>query len=897
MVGLLAGPGALAQAPARITSVEGITEYRLANGMQVLLVPDPSQSKVTVNLTVLVGSRHEGYGESGMAHLLEHMLFKGTAKHGEIGTEIRNHGGNYNGSTSFDRTNYFETLPATDENLKWAIEMEADRFVNSRVSRQDLDSEMTVVRNEFERGENSPERVLEERVLSTAYLWHSYGRSPIGSRSDIEKVPIERLQEFYRKYYQPDNALLVVAGKFDTAKTLGWIQESFGAIPRPARRLIPTYTEEPVQDGEREVILRRVGDNQSVMAAFHIPSAAHPDMAALDVLASVLGEQPSGRLYKALVDSKKAVSANAETYEIHDPGVLLISSTLRKEQSLPDVEKTMLDVIENVVKEPPSREEVDRAKTRLLKNIELLLNNSERVGLVLSEAAASGDWRLLFTGRDDLEKVTPADVARVAGTYLKSSNRTLGRFIPTSAPDRAVIPPAPDIAASLKDYKGKAALEEGEAFDPSPANIESRVSRVTLPGGLKLVLLPKKTRGGTVVAAMALHFGDEKSLFGKSAAGTMAGGLLMRGTQKHSRQQLQDEIDKIKARMNVNGGLTGSNASIETVRSNLVPALRLLAEILKEPAFPESELDLIRQTAIARLESQRSDPQQIAVNAMSRHLAPYPAGDPRAVMTIDENIAALKAVTLDDVRNFYRTFYGASNAELAVVGDFDAAEVRKVAEELFGSWKSPSPYTAVKRDWKKLDTVNTMFEAPDKENAFFLTASTVAMDQQDPDYPAMVLTNEMFGGDTKSRLWMRIRESEGLSYGVSSQFGAGTQEKFGRLIAYAIANPGNVPKVEASFRDELTKLLRDGFKPEEVEAAKKTFLQDQQLQRSQDAQLARLLVTQAELGRTMQREADLEKRVSELTVAQLNAAARKWIDPAALSYFKAGDFKKAGISQ
>ena len=255
LTGLVTTTSVFAQT--KITSVEGITEYKLNNGLDVLLFPDSSKPTVTVNVTYMVGSRHEGSGETGMAHLLEHMLFKGTTTRGDIKTELKKYGADYNGSTSWDRTNYFEVLAATDENLHYAIQMEADRMINSKVSRQDLDSEMTVVRNEFESGENSPERVLFERVLSTADLWHGYGRSPIGSRSDIEHVPIERLQAFYHKYYQPDNAMLVVAGKFDPAKTLAWVQESFEALPKPTRKLEPTYTEEPTQDGEREVTLRR----------------------------------------------------------------------------------------------------------------------------------------------------------------------------------------------------------------------------------------------------------------------------------------------------------------------------------------------------------------------------------------------------------------------------------------------------------------------------------------------------------------------------------------------------------------------------------------------------------------------------------------------------------------
>ncbi len=784
--------------------MEGITEYRLSNGLQVLLFPDNSKPTVTVNVTYMVGSRNEGAGETGMAHLLEHMLFKGTQKHKEIMGELSAHGNDFNGSTSWDRTNYFETVPATDADLRWALEMESDRMVNSRVAKSDLDTEMTVVRNEFERGENSPDQVLEERVLSTAYLWHPYGRSPIGTLSDIEKVPIERLQAFYRNYYQPDDAMLLVAGKFDPAKTLAWITEDFGPIPRPTRKLLPTYTVEPTQDGEREVVLRRVGDHQSVMMAFHVPAGSHPDSPALDVLSGILSDAPAGRLYKALVESKKAVSADAENYSLHDPGVEMFSATVAKDKSLDDAEKTMLSVIDGLIKEPPSKEEVDRAKTRLLKNIDLELNNSGRVGLALSEWGSMGDWRLIFLNRDEVEKVTPEDVARVAKLYLKPSNRTIGRYIPEAQPDRSVIPPSPDVVSELKDYKGKAAIEDGEVFDPSPANIEARTTRVTLPGGLKLVLLPKKTRGGTVVADLQLHFGDEKSLADKGAAPRMAGSLLMRGTQKHTRQQLQDEFDKIKARVNVNGALTGATARIDTVRAGLIPALQLAAEILREPSFPESDFEQIRQAAIAQLEAGRSEPQTMASIAMNRYLnAAYPPGDPRHSLTIDETIDELKKVTLDEAKKFYTDFYGASNAELAVVGDFDAAEVRKVAEELFSSWKSPKPYSVVKRSWSKLNPVDDTLEAPDKANAMIYAVTTVDMDQQDPDYPAMVLADRIIGGDEKSKLWVRIREKEGLSYGVNSSFRAGPQEKYGSFAAGASAKPENIDKVEAAFKDEI----------------------------------------------------------------------------------------------
>ena len=269
-------------------SLGGITEYAFPNGLRVLLFPDPSNPKVTVNMTYLVGSRFEGYGETGMAHLLEHLNYIRSTHDRDIKKELTDHGAQWNGSTDFDRTNYFETVTASDENLRWALGLEAERMVNMRMEKALLDTEMTVVRNEFERGENNVQRVLEERVLATAFLWHNYGKAVIGSRVDLERVPIDRLAAFYRKYYQPDNAVLVIAGQFDASKALAMVSDTIGAIPRPARTLDTPYTVEPAQDGERFVELRRVGATPVVMAAWHGPALAHQDAAALEVLAGVM---------------------------------------------------------------------------------------------------------------------------------------------------------------------------------------------------------------------------------------------------------------------------------------------------------------------------------------------------------------------------------------------------------------------------------------------------------------------------------------------------------------------------------------------------------------------------------------------------------------------------------
>ena len=879
----------------KVTSVEGITEYRMPNGLTVLLFPDPTKQTITVNMTYLVGSRHENYGETGMAHLLEHMVFKGTPKHPSIPTELTSHGTRPNGSTSFDRTNYFESFAASDENLNWALELESDRMINSYIAKKDLDSEFSVVRNEFESGENNPLRVLLDKMLATSFQWHNYGKTTIGARSDIENVPIDRLQAFYHKYYQPDNAVLLVAGKFDEAKTLGLVDKYYSQIPKPARELPPNYTVEPTQDGEREVTVRRVGDTQWVGAGYHIPAGAHPDFAAIEILTQVLSDAPSGRLYKALVETKKASSVLGFNFEQKEPGFGLFGAEVRKENSLDEAREILIKTIEGVASSAPTKEEVDRAKTSILKNIELTLNSSDRVGLAMSEYAAQGDWRLYFLYRDRIRKVTPEDVKRVASAYLKQSNRTSGRFIPTEKPDRAEIPSIKesDVAAALKDYKGDAVMALGEVFDPSPANVESRVKRSKI-GGIDTALLSKSNRGKAVVANLTFRFGDEKSLMNRSDAASFTGQLLQRGTTKHTRQQIQDEFDRLKARAGVFGGTTSAGVSIETTRENLPAVLRLVAEILREPAFPQSEFDLLKQETLTQIESQKSEPTAIAFTELSRHFNIYPKGHPFYSGTIEEGIEGIKAVTLDDVKKFYKDFYGASNGQMTVVGDFDEKEISALAQELFAGWKSPAPFARIKGEYRDIPSVNTNIETPDKANAFLVARLNVKLRDDNPDYPALIVGNYILGGGVlNSRLAVRIRQKEGLSYGVGSAFNPNSLDEASSFSANAIYAPQNVEKLEAAFKDELMKIQKEGVTAAEVETAKSGWLQSRQLSRAQDRELASSLNRYLFLNRTITWDADLEAKVKAVTVEQINAAMSKYITADKISIVKAGDFAKA----
>jgi zinc protease len=890
-----------AQAPAttssltKVVSVDGITEYRMPNGLRVLLFPDKSKPQTTVNVTYLVGSRHEGYGETGMAHLLEHMQFKGTPKHRNPSEEISAHGATFDATTSFDRTNFFETFTAADSNLAWALDLEADRMTNSFIARADLDKEMPVVRNEFEKDENSPFLVTLKRVLGTAYLFHAYSHLPIGAQSDIENVPIDKLQAFYHKHYQPDNAVVMVAGNFDESRALALVQEKFGAIPRPTRVLDQPYTVEPTQDGERMATIRRTGNAQLVMTFYHVPAGMHPDFPAIDVLTRVLGDPASGRLQKSLVETKKASAVQANNLQQHDPGGLFMAALLQKTQSADSVASAMYAVANEIATtKPATADEVERAKTEVLKSFELAPTNTSRFGLELSEWMAMGDWRLFFYHRDQVKKVTVQDVQRVASTYLKSSNRTVGLFIPTDKPDRTEIAAAPSVDSLLRNYKSEAVVVAGEAFDPSPTNIESRVHRTALKSGLRLALLSKKNRGEAVSAVVSLRLGDEKTLTNRGAAPLLTAQMLLRGTRSLNRQQLTDSLNKLKAKVAILTPTPGNmRVTIETTRPTFVATLKLVGEVLRQPALDPTELEQLQRETVATFEGQRNEPIVLGQLAFARQVSHYPKGHPRYVPLPEEQIDQVKATTIADIRKFYTELFGASAGELAVVGDFDEAEVARVAAEAFGGWKSSTAFRPIPVKLAATTNAKQTIETPDKANALFVAGESFSMQDTDPDYPAMLLINYMLGENPlDSRLPARIRVKESLSYAVQSGLNVSSLDKAGQWLTLAIYNPMNADKVYGAFFDELGKIVKDGFADDEVAKNKSAFLQRRSMTRGNDLTLAGQLVTGLYLGRTMAFDGETEKTISALTTQQVNDVLRRRIDPSKMTVVMAGDFAK-----
>jgi len=881
-------------APQLITSVEGINEYELSNGLRILLIPDQSQTNIAVNIVYKVGSRHEGYGESGMAHLLEHMLFKQCKKFADIKKAIADKGAFANGTTWYDRTNYYEVLSASDENLRWAIDMEADRMVNSKILPEELAKEFSVVRNEFEIGENYQNGVLMERVLSTMYLWHNYGKSTIGSKEDIERVKAENLKMFYKKYYQPDNAVLIIAGKFDDKKALQYVQQYFGPLPKPTRKILPTYTYEPAQDGERNVTLNRTGDIQYLALGYHTPSVADKDYVANDALLEVLTNDPSGYLYKKLVETKLATSIGAYSFTLHDPGFTYIYSDVPKDKSIDSARTALIQGANEIATMNITEEDLARAKNNRLKYIEDAMTKTTDFAIGLTEYIGAGDWRLWFLNRDRMEKLTVDDLKAVAKKYYKPSNRTVGVFIPEDKPDRVTVNETPDINQLLSGYKGKAATAQKENFENSISNIEKNTEYGKLPNGGRYALLQKPTKGDKINASIAIRFGDENNLMNKSELSSMVGDMLKTGTATRSKKQISDELDKLKTDISFIGVPNGLIISINTDKQNMPAALNLLDDLLKNTKFDEAEFDKLVLETKAGIEANMKDPQAMASEKLAKLTTNYPKGHPNYASSSEESLEDLAKIKLEDVKKFYTDFYGANNSIIAFAGEIDKPQVKDFLQKSFGSWNSKSTFAPIVPKYfevkGKTETINT----PDKTNAMLLGNININISEKHPDYPAMYMANELLGGGAflNSRIPQRLRENEGMSYGAGSFMNSNYKYDVSSWGVYAMFNPLYKGRLDSALHQEIDKAIKGGFTKDELEKSKNSLLEMNRTSLGENRYLANLLRWYLRDERSLLDVTDLENKIKALTPDLVNAAMRKYFDKSKLVMVYGGDFEK-----
>jgi zinc protease len=879
-----------------VQTVEGIKSYTLENGLKVLLMPDASQNNVITNIIYHVGSKHEGYGEKGMAHLLEHMLFKSTTKLGDIKTLLSEKGGNANGTTWYDRTNYYEIFPSSDENLKWSIEMEADRMLNATLKQSDLDKEFSVVRNEFEIGENDPGGNLMEKVISASYLWHNYGKSTIGSKEDIERVKTPQLRRFYEKYYQPDNAVLIVAGKFDEAKALQYIETYFAAIPKPTRVLDEILTVEPAQDGEKFVEVRRAGDSKNVGVSYHVAAYADKDFAALNALSYILTEEPSGYLYKALVSTKNVAAIWEHMPVVRDASFLYFGFDIpsgNDQEKVRNLIRTELDKVPTIAY---TQEDVNRAKAAILKQVENLQNNTIQFAVALTEVVGAGDYRLALLYRDHIENLSLEDIERVAKKYFKSNNRTVGSFIPSK--DEVRVKPTEilsnDLVKMTEHYKGKTTQETTQTFEASIPNLQRHYTEGAISNGMKYGVIDKQIKGNKILMTTQLNIGDAKQLEGKAIAGELAAAMLNAGTRTMTKAQIKDRLDQLKSTVSFSFSQQSLNIQVQSYKSSFEETMTIVKDMITNPVFPQAEFEKEILSAVTAYESQLNDPQAVAFTEIARITSPYPKTSIYYTPTFAEQIASLKAVQLNDVVSFHKNLLGANYGYTSVIGTGDQKWVQQVLENTFGKWNTNIAYNKVYPTLFNTHNERKIITIADKENATAIGTTTFKMNKAQADFPALLMANEILGsgGFMTARIPVRLREKEGISYGAGSFIDVPTDKK--NEVAtwgwYAFLNPSKRANIEQAMQEELATIIKEGITVDELKAQTASWKSSRQTDLGNYGYLLRLSQLYLLYGEPFQSFDDLSSKVEKLTIAEVNAAIKKYIVPAKITSVYAGTF-------
>jgi len=880
------------------TTLNGIRETRLANGLQVLTKEVHTAPVVYFSIWYKVGSMNEQLGQTGMSHLLEHMLFKGTKtrKPGEISATLQQNGAEFNATTSFGRTNYFETLAS--DRLELAMQIESDRMVNSLFDAAQHQKEMTVVRSEYEGGENNPGSALTKAVRLAAYQVHPYRWTTIGFRSDIENISRDEMYAYYRQYYVPNNATIVMVGDFDTQNALSLAQKYFGRMasqPLPQRFITP----EPEQQGERRVTVRRAGTVRQVQIAHHIPAFEHSDRYVLDVLESVLSGGRTARFFGSLIQTGLASEAESYDYGLRDPDLIFLDATAQPGKTNAELETALLAEVEKLQQTPITDEELKRVINQAEAQYIYGQDSVQSQGRQLGENAMRGDWRYGETYLANLRRVTPADVQRAAKQYLVERNRTVGTFEPLAAdaaatgstPAATGSTPAATIAATSVVSTASLGTIARPALDKSTA----KATRVVLDNGLTVIVQENHANSTVAMSGALLSAGSIFDPQNKSGLANFTASQLSRGTKTRSLLDIARTLESVGASASVRGGQEYVSLSGRSLTRDFDMVLDILSDQLRNPVFPADELEKARRQALAGIENARQSTGTLARIAFMNAL--YPADHPYHVATLDEQAAVLKNLSRDDLAAFHAAHYGPERLVLTIVGDVDANQAVAAVRKHFGDWGKQGnlpqlaiPDTALPTAANKTVVVNV----PDKAQADVLYGYAGHLKRTDPDFYRVVVLNTILGGGTglASRLATNVRDRLGLVYGIyastDATLGAGPfSVQFG-------SNPQNVDKAVTEMQRQIALAREQGFSREEVEKAIAYITGAYAVTLSTNSAVAGQLLVGEVYGLGLDYIQKRNGYYRSVTPEQVNEAARKFLNPGQGTTVIAGTYNKAG---
>ncbi|MCB0281232.1 MAG: insulinase family protein [Calditrichae bacterium] len=892
-----------AQTPDGFTKVkaqDGIEEYRMdSNNLSILLMEDHSAPVVTFMVTFRVGSRNEVTGTTGATHILEHLMFKGTEKYnkangGHIDNQLGNIGAMLNATTWTDRTNYYESIPSNY--LELAIDIESDRMRNLLLREEDRDAEMTVVRNEFERGENSPVSALEKEIWATAFQAHPYHHSTIGWRSDIENVPIEKLREFYNTFYWPNNATVTVIGDFEKNNTLQLLKKYYGAIPASPHKIPELYTTEPEQEGPRRVILKRPGQLGVVGIGWKIPEALNKDTYTLSVLSNVLENGKTSRLYKALVDQNKAVNAFTDHSIFKDPSLFLTYAYLAPGVTHEEVEKILLDEIEKIKTEGVTDAEVNRAINQITASTAFGRDGSFSIASQLNEAIAHGDWTFYTTYLDNIKKVTAAEVQDAAKKYFVEEKSTTGYYIPI-VPGGGEEKPAPSSWQAGQDalyyrtpgidYIAEPAVtpaapeQESSIMDITKRQKINGIDVITAKTGVKDVV----TFTGSLTAGDILSDGDNKMV------ADLTGRMLDKGTTKNDKFALAEKLENMGASINFSVGKFNLGFSGRCLKQDLPAVIDLLAEQLRMPAFSEEELEKLKKQTEGNLKRQMDNTGARADEALNRLI--FSKDHPNYEEEISKLLEDVKTVTIDDIKKFHSKYYGPKSMIFVAAGDVDNGAISKAFEKAFSGWTGGVEPQGYKRQVPQTKSGMHVVTMEGKTSTDVLIGQATGLKRADDDYLPFYIANTVLGSGFAGRLMSIIRDDEGLTYGIYSTH---NEDEYcdGRWYIGATFAPDLLDKGLSSTMREFKRWVNDGVTEQEFKDAVTRRVGQYKVRLATSRGMASTILDFIQNGFDISYLDQYPKDLNKLTHSQVNNIIKKYIDPDAVVTVVAGSVDENG---
>jgi zinc protease len=880
------------------TLTAGVKQTVLSNGLTVLTKEVHTAPVVSVQVWYRVGSRNEGKGINGLSHQLEHLMFKGTKERPiQFGRLFSALGSESNAFTSYDETAYYGTVER--DKLDALLVLEADRMHNAINSADYLASEKKVVISELQGYENSPGYRLGRAVMRSAFPDRTYGLPVGGTKADVEKFTVDQVQQYYRTYYRPDNATLVVTGDFDTKTVLDRVKQIYGPIPKPAQPLLS----KPAQGlgvllkqapPSAPIVLKEPGSTPLLSIVYPLPDANHPDVPAIDVMDAILTEGRSSRLYQALVESGLASSVSASASEPIEPGWYNISATPAAGQSPAQVEKTLQQTLNAFRQQPVSAEELERAKTQLQASFifgnQDITSQANQLGF---SQTVTGDYRFTDRYLAGIKRVTAADVQQAARTYLKPEAQTVGFFEPTLADGK----PGTSSASAGKTSEN---FSPGTPVDPAqvakylPAMQASNQSMsaarlpqsFTLTNGLKVLLLsdhsiPTVNLGGHIQAGSIFDTPDRAGLAGLTA------GNLMNGTTTKDALTLAKTLEDRGAGLGFGASRAGVSISGNALAQDLPILIQTLADVVQNATFPVQQLELSRQRSLIGLKAALDDPRQLGRRAFQQAI--YPANHPFYSFPTEDS---LKQITRQELVQFYQQHYRPDGTVLALVGDFEPAQLQSLLEKSLGQWKGTGQPSVPTFPTVMLPKATTYFSKsiPGKaESVTYLGYNSIS--RKDPRFYAALVMNQVLGGSTlSSRLGTEVRDRQGLTYGIYSGFSAGVYP--GPFLISMQTAPENAQTAVNSTVALLKQLKETGITQAELDEAKRSITSSYPVGLASPSDLVDVILGNEVMGLSPEELRQFPAKVEAVTPAQLKQAISELIQPNNLVIVTAGPPEK-----